>query len=285
MPIVVAIDVADAGATSAYSAEMLSACAAGLAGGRCTSAGEPADYTPPRNTRWVSVRWVSATGVRLELRRQRDEVRAWSTRTLTFGDSDLVVERWRTIGFTAALMAGDPALEQAPPPQVSRWVNIDAQMFAGSGLDHGSTRLGAGGRLELTPPQLPLRFGVSADVATARPTDPARELDVRWVDLALGVAWTFEVGEVQAAVRAEGLAQNVTASLARKDATDRASRWAPGVRLGAEAAWPARGPYAMVVAAEVTGVDAKTVIFEDDRPLAELPAATGSIGVAIRFRF
>lgn len=288
MPIVVAIDVAEADATaSAYSAEMLTACNAGLAQGRCTLAGgrDSGSNADRTSERWVNVRWVSATGARLEVRRDRDESQAWSARTLTFGDSDLDVERWRTIGITAALMAGDPALEQVPPPQVSRWVNVDAQMFAGSGINKGTTRLGAAARLELTPPELPLRFGVAADIATARPTDPAHELDVRWLGLALGVAWTFELGDVQAALRVEGLAQNVSASLVRKDAEDDASRWAPGVRVGAEAAWPAQGPYAMVVATELTAVDAKTVVFEEDRKLAELPAASGSVGVAIRFRF
>lgn len=297
LPIVLVVVPVEA-AAAPYVEQMLEACSAASHAGPCTL-----ETTETEARARVQVTWSSP--VRVELEAFESDAEQSAKRTLLFDASDAERERWRTVGFTAALMAGgeqfaDPEPHPAPGPGPA-WepdrdpapnrdqrphphrdpVRIWALALMGNGLST-SPRAGAELGIDVLPWKAPLSFGVSAEYATT-PKAP-ENLSARWFGVAAGPGWAFAPAtDLGAMLRVEALLQQRSVTAKRGPEVDVASEWVLGARLHADVVWPRDEAWAGVVGFNGCLFDGATTILREDKQVAEIPAFAVSVGVGLRF--
>jgi hypothetical protein len=204
---------------AALSQVLVDACSSTVREGKCRLAPEA---EAPAASALAIVRWSDQDEreavVQVGVREGRST--SWQARTLHFVDTDLRIERWRSVGLTIATLVGEtakpppdsapreerrdvPASPSPPVPGSPRepegeggsaevelprlWVNLGAH--AGPGL--GARDLRAGGRIDAgwRPARLPLFIGSGVGYAV-RPEDD-RGVSARWLNVGVQVGWTL----------------------------------------------------------------------------------------------
>lgn len=249
---IVAVQIAPQPPAPELEERLLSACSTGLRA-RCVAARtqtkEPAQAV-------AVVAWTSATRVQIEVGLRGSAQPVWVSRELEFAQRDPELERWRSIGFTIAVLADDerlwprqsaeqgvepaaplpaptPVQDEAAPTTASLPLQLDVRALGGAGLVGGAVRLGAEFRGWLALSQL---LGLTSSVNYSAASAP--ELELRWLDLSLGVGLESRLWhDVGARLRLEALLENVSALAERGSESARRSAWVPGVILGSDWLW------------------------------------------------
>jgi hypothetical protein len=206
---------------AALSQVLVDACSSTVREGKCSLA---SDTDAPAASALAIVRWTDQDEleVLVQVGVREGKATSWRARTLHFVDTDLRVERWRSIGLTIATLVGETAKahqdstprEKRPRPDVAAapappkaasppkphsesrpptaelhqiWVNLGA--YAGPGLGEGDLRVG--GRIEAgwRPSRLPVVLSPAVGYAV-RPEDE-RGLSARWLNVGITAGWTF----------------------------------------------------------------------------------------------
>ncbi len=302
---VVAVQIAPQAPAPELEERLLSACSTGLRA-RCVAADaaatEPADAV-------AVVSWTSATQVQIEVGLPGGEA-VWVSRELEFSRTDPELERWRSIGFTIAVLADDqrlwprerrvereaedaaatqPALplEPAPadavlPATGSMPLQIDVRVLGGTGLAGGAPRLGAELRGWFAISEL---LGLTSSLEYSVASAPA--LDVRWLDFTLGLGVQSERlwHELGGRLRLEALLENVSALGRRGGRSERASAWVPGLLLGTDVSWRASERWSFSVRVDGFWLDGATAIQSAGEPLGTSAGAGVLLGLGAGCRF
>lgn len=299
---IVAVQIAPGPAAPALEDQLLRACSAGLERARCVSAlsvGEEA----PRGVAVVS--WTSAEHVSIEVGLARDEQPLWVSRELDFLAADPEGERWRAVGFTIALLADDPRFwpeserldapaapapvapidtapveASAPAEGGGAWL-AELRGLGGSGVVSGPLRWGA--ELRLSAPLASAFFATaSLNYAVARDAS----LDVRWVDASVGAGFHLPLApKVDARLRVELLAENMSVAVRREALTERQSAWVPGVSLGSDLLWSITDEWLLSARADAFWVDGSTGIVSAEQRVASVAGAGLVLGLGAGYRF
>lgn len=298
---VVAVQIAPEAPAPELEERLLSACSTGLRA-RCVAAGlpraEPADAV-------AVVSWTSATRVQIEVGLPGSEQPVWVSRELDFVSSDPEIERWRSIGFTIAVLADDerlwprqsaePKVVQALPPVVASPpqdvavpvtarlpLQLDARALGGAGLVGGALRLGGELRGWVAVSELVgLTSSASYSVASAR------ELDVRWLDLTLGLGLESQSlwRDIGARLRLEMTLENVIALAERGSESKRASAWVPGVIWGTDWLWRVDERWCLSARVDGFWLDGATAIDSAGERLGTSAGAGMLLGLGAGYRF
>lgn len=299
---VVAVQIAPRAPAPELEERLLSACSTGLRA-RCvaasTQAAEPAHAV-------AVVSWMSPTRVQIEVGLPGSEQPVWVSRELDFVRSDPEIERWRSIGFTIAVLADDerlwpgqsaePPVVPAPPPAAVTPredvevpvaahllpLQLDARAMGGAGLVGGAPRLGGElrGWVALSE-SLGLTSSASYGVASAP------SLDVRWIDLTLGVGLASESlwRSIGARLRLEAVLENVSALAEQGADSRRASAWVPGVILGTDWLWRADERWCLSARVDGFWLDGATAIASAGERLGTSAGAGVLLGLGAGYRF
>jgi hypothetical protein len=256
--------------------DMLAACTRALSEARCA-------LEDDANGSYLAsavVTWSSETDVTIEVGDAVAARETWTRRSLHFEPGDDARERWRSVGLTTALLAGDRKPDAVPAPPGG--IAVDGVLLTGTGLLQAA-RFGAGLGVELQAFDSPVWFAGRVDYALAQEAPP--ELRIDWLTFGLGLNGVFALApDVAFELGVEGLAQNVTASATKGKELDEASQWLPGGRLRAGFVWPASRSWAGIFRAEGCLFDAPTTITRDGKDVAEIPRAAVALGFGIRYR-
>ena len=206
---------------AALSHVLVDACSSTVREGKCSLA---SDTDAPAASALAIVRWTDHDELEAQVQvgLREGKTTEWQSRTLHFVDTDLRIERWRSVGLTIATLVGEtakahqqsaprekrprPDVAAAPPkaaspptrssesgpPELEQqriWVNVSA--FTGPGLGEGDLRVG--GRLEAgwRPSRLPLVL--SPGVAYAVRPEDDQGLSARWLNVGISAGWTFRL--------------------------------------------------------------------------------------------
>jgi hypothetical protein len=270
--------------------ELVAACSASLRGATCAAAPPSSGAAPPVEpyVAVVRIEWESGTLVTLRVELAANSGRSDAARTLAFAETDDEVERWRAVGFTAASMVGEPAPPPPvpPPPPIERRWAADARGLVGTGAIGAGPRLGAAARFGARPWQAPISINASAGYAVGSIRSPGTAIDLRWVDLGVGLGFTFTpTAALETVLRAEVLVFSLDASATLEGETDAASTLGVGARVALDVALPARGPWAVVMGGEAQLQDAPTVIKQRKKEVASVPWLLVGLNLGVRHRF
>src|SRR6185369_1983618 len=157
------------------------------------------------------VRWSPGEhDVRIDFREQTGDEPRWQSRSLSFGETDERIERWRTVGLTIASLAGtaaraaterreserkkseatdaqssrSPSTNAASPSEQEPRVWMDIGALVGTALDTASPRLGVWADVGTRLGKTPLAAIGIVDYAVAR-GDPS--LSVQWLGFSGGI--------------------------------------------------------------------------------------------------
>jgi hypothetical protein len=315
LALLVAIEVSGPGLPAEQRLALESACSQAL-GGRCVVGGLHLAEAPDA----VAVIALDAEVLhaQVEVGRRRNERRIWLARELTFEPEDALAERFRALGLTVATLVGDvqereeqeqKARDQAtadkapapPPPAapaaVARETAVERReqpvgdllplasigVLAGPGLEEGWVRSGGFVRSSLRVGTFFLWPTLWFSYAL-RPAD-SDGLSATWFTTSAGVVTAAEWGRLDLSTRfrLEGAVERfaVEQTLAPVDS---GSRWVPGIRAGADAAWPASGALAAVLGADLWVFQSGTRLIVAGRETARAPSRnfTLSLGVELR---
>jgi len=201
---------------------LVDACSSTVREGKC---GLASDADAPAAPALAIVRWTDHHELEalVQVGVRKGTATNWQARTLRFVDTDLRVERWRSVGLTIATLVGETAKsqqdsalreerrrpdaaaahappraaspprdnEEAPPGAELRriWVNLGAA--AGPGLGEGDLRLGARIEAGWRPSRLPLILGPGVGYAVRSADDQG--VSARWLNAGITLGWTFEL--------------------------------------------------------------------------------------------
>ncbi len=251
MPVVL-VEISPPDPPAELSQALVDACSSTVREGKCDLASE-AGSSPA--SALAIVRWTNEdeSEALVQVGVREGTTTNWQSRTLRFIDTDLRVERWRSVGLTIATLVGEtaesarktaspkkhpqptrspapPPPKPAPSPEPSRdgrsrgvplhriWVDLGA--YAGPGLGGGDFR--AGGRIEAgwRPSRLPLFLSPGVGYAI-RPEDD-QGLSARWLNVGITAGWTFELHsqwniEPQVGGHVEVMEAAIESTTARKD--------------------------------------------------------------------
>ena len=307
----IAVDLPAADVASPYAQTLLDACTLGTQSlARCVTGQENAD---DQGLAVAIVTWngPARTGAHVEVGLRAGVEQRWRARDLVFSAVDPEVERWRTVGFAIATIAGDlvdreraesrreptlpaPAAEHAshetPPADDSRdssprsWLDALFSVEAAAGSSPAF-----GGEMRFARSLSPDSVFVTAGAAcTVRRLDPDR-LQILRLGASTGIGLVaLRLGDrLRFTVRAGAALQlvEVTGTEPVTGASAQVGRWIAGLEEGRDGSWmasPRVGFVAGVQAGEATGaVD----IRGKGQLLARLPAVgwVGQGGVRIAF--
>jgi hypothetical protein len=231
---------------------LVDACSSTVREGKC---GLASDADAPAAAALAIVRWTDQDELEalVQVGVRKGTATNWQARTLRFVDTDLRVERWRSVGLTIATLVGETAKSKqdsvsrekrrrpdpaaAAPPRAAAsppkpgsedssqrievhqiWVNLGATV--GPGLGEGDLRLG--GRIEAgwRPSRLPLILGPWVGYAVRLPDDQG--VSARWLNAGITLGWTFELHsrwniEPRVGARVEVMEAAVDSPSSRKD--------------------------------------------------------------------
>jgi hypothetical protein len=296
VPVLVAIEVTPLEPEQApWVTSMLEACNAASEAGDCVHAGADAP-----STRTAQVTWEGQSRAIVVLRDHRKGELA--RRVLQFQDSDEPRETWRTVGFTAALLAGghspnegDASTEvakRAVAPAPLRWAAetfhwaATARFLAASGTSDHSPKWGAQLRVDGRAWQAPWLVGVSAEHTAATWSAPGVEGNVMWSEVGIGVASLWELADdVQLFTRGDLIGQRLKVIGQRKQERDAVEMWQLGGRLGVELTWGFEPHWYAVMGAHATLVRAPVDVRVGDKQQSRIPAASAGLGAGVQYRF
>jgi hypothetical protein len=214
---------------------------------------------------------------------ERAEGAEWRTRELAFSPDDPAEERWRALGFTIALLVGEKTFADAPPTpaaspvaEAATFCALALKALTGTGLSDYGWRFGAELRVAFSAPGAP--WFVSAAGQYARVAEPAPDVHVRWLDLALGGGLQSNalLPDIGGRARLELLLENVAASAERAGLSASRSAWVIGLRLGGDVVWPSLGQWAVVGSVDAFWLDGSTPVNVAGARVAE----SAPVGVA-----
>jgi hypothetical protein len=283
LPIVV-VEVAPADADRELVQVLVDSCNSAVPRGRCVLE-DPDDSELSAPTGVAIVSWQGDGSVRVEVGVQKQARSEWLSQELSFREQDDPEQRWRATGLAIGTLVGEmrwqaqqPAKEPARDPQkdvgqpapardraeprpaagpieLRSW--LDAGPVAGSALDDGSFRIGAFARGAFQLPESPL-FGALSVSYQARPND-THGIDVTWTTVAGGAGYRLFVAgsRLDVDLRLEGVWQyvRVSASDPISGASGSAASSVFGVRGGADASWTLARPIALLIGAEISGLN------------------------------
>lgn len=264
---------------------MLEACNAALESGVCV-------YTVPGKhgaTRIASVTWN--TPMRATIVFRDKGANASTVRSLQFENSDEPREKWRTVGFTTALLAGG----QAPAAAMNAagdgahelfYVATTVQFVAAGGMREWSPKLGGRLRIDGRAWQAPWLLGVSAEHTALAWSAPGIEGDATWSELGLGAALMWDPApDLQLFTRVDLLAQRLTVSGRKKDERSHAQLWQPGVRLALDLAWAFQPRWYTVLGVQATIVTAPVDVRVADKTQNRVSGRAGGLSAGVQYRF
>ncbi|MEY2930391.1 MAG: hypothetical protein RL033_1140 [Pseudomonadota bacterium] len=307
---VVAVQISPRDPAPELEERLLSACSTGLRA-RCVAA--RAQQAAPAHAVAV-VSWTSPTHVQIEVGLSGGTTPIWVSRELDFVSGDPEIECWRSIGFTIAVLAdderlwtaslaaeepaaSDPAVSgpvvalpaAAPSPQdtspslVGRSpMQLDARALGGAGLVGGAVRLGAEVRGWVGVSDV-LGLTGSGSYSTAS----ADALEVRWLDVSLGLGFSSERlwRDLGARLRLEALLENISALAERGTASERRSVWVPGVVLGSDLLWHVNERWSLSARADGFWLHGSTPIDSAGERLGISAGAGVLLGLGAGYRF
>ena len=273
---------------------MLRACSAALPSARCVRAGESGG-APSSAIAMVS--WAGELRARVEVGVRQAEPPVWRTRELAFERGDPAIERWRAIGFTIALLAGDEAAPRdepaapaprdepsAPPPATApASLAVEARALTGAGLVADAWRLGGELRVSwLLSPLIFVTTGFQYALAS-----PDADVDVRWFDASIGLGlWDAALFDaVEGRLRAELLLENFAVTARREGLSEQRAVWLPGVLVGADLGWWLGPRWVLSAHVDAFGLDGSTTVTTGGERVA-VNASLGVLlgaGVGVRF--
>jgi hypothetical protein len=255
------------------------------------------------------VSWTSPTHVQIEVGLSGGTPPIWVSRELDFVSGDPEIERWRSIGFTIAVLADDerlwaaslaveepaasgpavampaaaPSPQDASPSPVGRSpLQLDVRALGGAGLVGGAVRLGAEVRGWVGVSDV-LGLTGSGSYSTAS----ADALEVRWLDVSLGLGFSSERlwRDLGARLRLEALLENVSALVERGTASERRSVWVPGVVLGSDLLWHVNERWSLSARADGFWLHGSTPIDSAGARLGISAGAGVLLGLGAGYRF
>lgn len=285
MPALVAIEVSAPEPKQAqWVSSMLEACTAALEAGACVYA-VPGEHD---GGQVASVTWSTHKSAMIVYRDQNGDA---TVRRLQFQDSDEPREKWRTVGFTTALLAGG----QAPADEASVaqggvheafYVATTARFMAASGMSELSPKLGGQLRIDGRAWQAPWLLGVSAEHTAVAWSAPGIEGYATWSELGFGaVLMSDPAPGLQLFTRVDLVAQRLMVTGRKKAERSRAQLWQPGVRLALDLMWSLQPRWYAVLGAQATMVTAPVVVRIADKTESRVPAAAGGLSVGVQHRF
>lgn len=295
---VVAVQISPRDPAPLLEERLLSACSAGLKRARCVAARSLPSDTSSEPRAIAVVSWDDAAHAAIEVGLGTERP-VWLQRNLEFTEQDPELERWRAAGFTVALLVDDPRFwAEAPPaaqpndvpapvapagraPLVPSF-EAEVRALSGAGLVAGPWRTGAEVRVRARLSDAFFATG-AANYALARDAG----LDVRWFDASLGVGWYVPAfwAHVEGRLRLEVLAENLAATAARSESSDRRSAWVPGVSLGSDLIWPLSTHWALSARVDGFWLDGSTTITNAGERLATSAGAGILLGLGAGVRF
>lgn len=297
---------------------LLKACTVALRRGACILSSPDGESNPSANAvAVVTFEPEDRLQVLIEVGAQRERRPEWTSRRIVFRPEDSEGEKWRSMGFTIASLAGalgvlerpEPAQAEpkpvappppAPPPKrteiphevvrrpkgaTSAPFHLGARFEIGPGLDDGSGRLGGAlfGGYDLPGGVL----SASALVADAARTSAVSDVDLTWTRFGVGLSAAAKLP-----LRVEGRG-GVLVALERIAATetDAASgsvqtrnRWLSGIELDVSARWPRASPVGGVIGAYLLRLSGGTAVVSHGVALASSPATESGVFLGIEVR-
>ncbi|HEY3497921.1 MAG TPA: hypothetical protein VGK73_24650 [Polyangiaceae bacterium] len=209
------------------------------------------------------VTWEAEDRVRIEVGLRRETGAEWRSRQISFQQADVVVERYRSVGFVIGTVATAPpeepppappapepppapppvpvvplkpprATPKPPPPPPSRGF-VGLAGLIGRGLDEGGPRYGGNLRAGIRViDRVAVLLSASASV---RPRDD-QGLALAWMDAGLGLG--VAVGAPTRShleLRLEMLGEHFSADLEDGDRSAERARTIPAARVGVDGVW------------------------------------------------
>jgi len=264
---VVTIDVMPADVPAEYAPAMVDACTQALPEGSCALASATPESTQPEAV--ALVLWQGDRLLQVTVRVGRHGTQ-WVARHLEFSERDTLADRFTTVGLTVATLVGEgkaaengnaappvepaPALPLVPPPAAPRAepvprfeLSFDLAAMLGTAFQGGATQAGAWGAGRLQFKGSPFVAQASAAYAVSDGPELAGygSLHSRWLSagLGLGASGVIRPVDLRATALVELLLRRVSSSLQGAQASDTELP----VQLRVLAAWPARGPLALML--------------------------------------
>lgn len=285
-------------------ASMLQACNTTLHAGACVEAGPG---VAAEQVAHVDV--DGPTSVTLVVRGARSGSEPPTVRQLAFEPGDEARERWRTVGFTTALLVeGRFADEQrraeqrrqeetdAPAPPSESTVAepatepfaalVSARLVGSSGFGVRSPKAGAHLHVAGRAWPAPLFIGVFAEYTSLAWEAKAVRGSAAWTELGLGLTAVVEVTDKwELFLHVGGLAQRLALTGRKKEEEMEASLWQPGLRGAVDWMWPIYGRWYGALGAHATWVGSPVELRVEGKPEARVPAPSGGVNIGIQYRF
>jgi hypothetical protein len=283
---IVAVELSASDTSPELQRSLLEACSAGLRRAQCV----PATRSDDKPAAVAMVTWTDPSSARVEVGVEQADGAGWRVRELSFAPEDPPAERWRAAGFTIALLVGektfaDRAPEPAPAPVLEPprpFYALDLKALTGTGAEDGLRFGGELGALVGIPASA--WFG-SVSVRYSLAPEPAPDVELRWLDLALGGGLRGDLwADVSARARLEVMLENVSASAERDGASASQSAWVPGVRAGGDLIWPGLGQWGLVASVDVFWLDGSTPVTIATERVAESAGAGVTLGLGLEGR-
>lgn len=299
-------------------ATLLSACTVALRRGGCVLEEKNGEGRASNATAVVTFSSAERPRVLVEVTARGDGGPSSTSRRIVFRAEDSESERWRSIGFTIASLAGalgvgegeQPPPEPAPAPatpaetpnpvrapephrprrQTSAVplppVHAGARFEIGPGLDRGPPRLG--GALFLGY-DLPGRV-LSASALAADAVRPlaAGDVDMTWMRVGIGLSASSPLpleseGRVGLLVVAERIAADETEAVTLRE--ESRSRWLSGMELDLGLRWPRSARVSGLIGGSLVRLSGGTAVVSHGVELASSPATEGGFFAGLEARW
>lgn len=308
-PVVIELSAADV--ASEHAPTLVEACTEAVTEGRCELGPESGTTRAVVIVSWDPGR----RRAHLQIGTVRGGKDQWTSRDLSFRESDPERERWKAVGLVIGTLVGQAEREQAAeeeakakqdrppttavapkePPKAERlapsqpvpartasrpdriWMGVE--LVAGPALDEGSWRFGPGLVAAYEAPDLSL-IGMAGVRYLQRPKDD-RGVSMRWLELSLGPGVFFEPSPgFRLEGTTEALAQRVNASVE----ADAGGNWIFGMRVGLGAGLELGHWGALILGGHALGLSRGTVVSVDGEAVGRAPPLTFGASAGLRFR-
>jgi hypothetical protein len=303
---VVIVELAAEAASSPNVGALIDACTVALRRGQCTSARDVTNQSADA-VAIVTFRSSDPTEVLVEVRVGQGN--ASTSRDISFRREDSEGEKWRSIGFTIASLAGALGVQEAPrpvhpeptplkppvpekkpaprpvaPTRLSPF-RIGARLEVGPGLDRGPVRFGGALSADY---DLPVRvLGVWALAGHALRSSAVGNVDMGWTRFGVGMSAAAPIPPaIEARVALGVVLERIVAS--ETEATTQVeqsrSRWLSGLELDGSIRLPAATRVGGVLGGYVVRLSGGTAVVSHGVELASSPAVEGGFFVGLEVR-
>lgn len=306
----VAVEVAPPNAPREQLTALLGACSRAVADAECVLAADAAE----RGSQAVAiVTWQSDGRATVEVGLRREGKPEWRSRSVSFGEADEPIERWRAVGFVVGTLArgerpGEPSASQTqaepapkpaeptpkpaepaptvaprPKPAVAPTEPAHAALELGAVIGPGLDGLRTGGVLRTRwPLHDKLRSLVSVRYVE-RPSDD-NGLRGQWLTVAAGVGGVLGSAHSELSANLDARAEHFRTSVDYLGRTDADSRWLPGVALGFAGAWMPMPSLGLYLAAEGAWMASYTPIRFRGQTVGEDGRLRATLDAGVRLR-